>query len=321
MGDPNSDKYNPKTWVQGVGKVAGQVVNNLTKREHKNNGQLRKLREDKLNVLRRMKKEDLVWEAVALSQPALTINSLFNISFQAPVIIEVCQVVKVDGLYLPVKAVETWEFARQFNAFPLTRAVADAMFLQATPTPPAPHEIKVTDDNSDSGYAKSLDFEMRSDYLGSKNYTGVADFGAHKIWALSKQKDEICQASPNEAYCRTDKDRIAINHGLYFKNGKPHAGTLLYLHGSKYGAIQNIGAKHGDDHWDYSQLLQLMRGVVQIPFKDKSGNTTMMDMETALLNGHPSLWDEPQKLTEADLNDFSSLGFMIKNLKARFSGF
>ncbi|MEP6902051.1 MAG: hypothetical protein ABJA66_09890, partial [Actinomycetota bacterium] len=122
---------------------------------------------------------------------------------------------------------------------------------------------------------------------------------------------------PNTANCTMDKDRIAINHGLYFK-GTPQPGTLLSSHGSKYKAIQNIGGAHGDDHWDYSQLLQLMRGVVPIPFKDKSGNTTMMDMETALLNGHPSLWDEPQKLTEADLTDFSSLGFMIKNLKAKF---
>lgn len=306
MSEPKSGlNMNPNTWMPGIGQKAGQFFEQFTKRERKNNGQSKTLRNEMLTVLRQTPAEALKWETVTLASASLSINPLsFSASFQAPVVIQVCRVVTVDGLYLPVTAKETWEFAGLFKAFPLTRAVADRLFLQAAKIEPKPQNIiKEGDPKSDSGYDEMYDIEKRSDYLAGQNYTGVSNFGAHKIWALSKRKGSVCQAEPNTVKCTTDKNRIAINHGFYLKGKSPHPGTLLYLHGSEYGVIQNIGAAHGDDHWDYSQLLQLMRAVVPIPFKDKTG-TSLMDMKTALLNGHPSLWDEPQTLTEADLSNF-----------------
>src|SRR5262249_23108588 len=59
-----------------------------------------------------------------------TIKLNWALQTDAPWSIEVCSPVSIDGYYVPVTALETWEFARQFNAFPLTRAVADQVHNQ-----------------------------------------------------------------------------------------------------------------------------------------------------------------------------------------------
>lgn len=51
-----------------------------------------------------------------------------------------------------------------------------------------------------------------------------------------------------------------------------------------------MGNAHAGNHWDYSQLLQIMRN-----FKDPSNPG--LDLKTALLQGHPALWDEGAALS------------------------
>lgn len=47
------------------------------------------------------------------------------------VVIQISKVVVIDGFYLPVTAKETFEIARKFNCYPLTRAVADQIMNRA----------------------------------------------------------------------------------------------------------------------------------------------------------------------------------------------
>src|SRR5262245_30898013 len=66
--------------------------------------------------------------------------------------------------------------------------------------------------------------------------------------------------------------------------------------GPQFRVIQNIGADHDEDHWDYSQLLQLMKDFTDgggNPVKDpKTGD--VLTLLQALKNKHPALWDEQQ---------------------------
>ena len=284
-----------------------------TKPKPKNNGELWKLREEKLNKLRGMQASDLKWVRVGL-QPTVSITSLFNFSplsaIPSPVIIEVSEVVKVDGFYIPVTAEETVEFARQFDAFPLTRAVADQLFISGAQIPyQQQNQIKTGNSKSESGYDEMFDLEKQSDYLNGHAYDGVNKFGAHKLWILSKQKEVACPAYPKtDLACKSDK--YAINHGFYERGVPKDFRSYLSQYGSKSKAVQDIGTRHDDKHWDYSQLLQLMRGCLPIPFREDSGLTAYVDLREALLRGHPSLWDEqPKKLDEADLEKFSKFYF------------
>lgn len=269
--------------------------------------------------------KSFVWKTVCLQSIYAGLSNSFGfipIPIVTSVFVEVCEVVRVNhegkDFYFPARADETREFAKTFNAFPLTRAVADQLYNQAGthlsihPQSP-PFKPKTEDPTKDPVYMKAhgeklKDFEEQSDYLGKNNYKGIEDFGAHKLWVLSKFKVGQC-AKPekkNTAACKADK--FTVNYGMYRdklssdKPGKNEGGPILKDYNPGKRLEQPLGATHDFGHWDYSQLLQLMRDSSPIPFRDEAGFITYMDLKTALLNGHPLLWDESQpKLSSGDL--------------------
>lgn len=154
--------------------------------------------------------------------------------------IKVCKAVQVEDdmgipYYLPVTAKETFDFAKAYGYFPLTRAVADqimnkATFLAYRWQPELP------------------DFEKYTDFLSSNSYDGISKFGAHKLWVLSKR--------------RGVKSKKSVNYGFYELSANQAKGTLerggAFLNKKIYNPKQGLGGAHDDNHWDYSQLLQLM---------------------------------------------------------------
>lgn len=179
------------------------------------------------------------------------------------VTIEVCEVVRVDGYYLPVTAQETFNIAKRHGYYPLTRAVADqimnnATFQQYLWQPELP------------------DFEQYTDYLKDKSYDGISKFGAHKLWVISKRRG-------------VNKTK-AINYGFYELRANQAKGTLE-RGGSNldktYNPKQGLGGAHFDNHWDYSQLLQLMKTDAPITVDGKQYSIGM-----ALREGKPAFSDE-----------------------------
>ena len=69
--------------------------------------------------------------------------------------------------------------------------------------------------------------------------------------------------------------------------GHPNLASAVHLQ-------QDRGGAHNNGHWDYSQLLQLMKNL-----KDASGKS--LDLSAELLAGNPAVWDETQKLQATDL--------------------
>ena len=285
MGDKDKNQIVAPIIGLNIGSVLGQAVanalaNQIAKQpEQLNNGQLKKLREEKIKIIRdTWTAENLVWKNVSLV-PSVKIGP---ISF--PVVIQVSEVVKIDGYYIPVNAKETFEFAEKFKALPLTRRVAHQLFQNGSPVAVVGQYDASKTSESDAAYNPMFDFVKQSKYLESKNYGGVFDFGAHKIWALSIHKFKKCMETSNPRYgelyrtaCEnTDPNRIATNYGFYINN-KPE---------------QDLGARHEENHWDYSQLLQLMRGFLPIPMRNESGNLTWVDLNSALIERHPAIWDE-----------------------------
>lgn len=266
--------------------------------------------------------KSFVWKSVCIQPIYSGLSSEFGstpVPMVASLFIEICEVVRVnhDGkdYYFPTTAKETREYAGKYNAFPLTRAVADQLYNRAkshlASNPQSPSvKPKTPDPKDDPVFVKAQaetlkDFEQQSDYLRKNNYKGVDDFGAHKLWTLSKLKIDQCAAKATAA-CKADN--YTVNYGMYRDKlptdtvGKNEGGTYLKLFNPGKRLNQPLGGTaHDLDHWDYSQLLQLMRSSSSIPFRDEKGFFTYMDLKTALLKGHPLLWDEGKPLSEADL--------------------
>src|SRR5688572_2692620 len=105
----------------------------------KTRAQLERIRQDELIVkIKGMTAEQLNWKKIVLHPCYGGLTSPFGaipIPTVAPVVIDVCEVVTVkikgEDIYVPVTATETFDFAAQFQAFPLTRAVADQLFIHA----------------------------------------------------------------------------------------------------------------------------------------------------------------------------------------------
>lgn len=187
-----------------------------------------------------------------------------DVNLAGNVVIKVCKPVKIDGLYVPVTANETREFAKRFGAFPLTRAVADQILNNGTFIPYR-------------WQPELYDFEKYSQYLDSKSYDGVKNFGAHKLWVLSSLGK-------------------SINYGFYEDNGsKPSTGGGSHLKRG-FNVRQSLGGAHNEHHWDYSQLLQLMFAEAPLEIDGKSYSLGM-----ALIEGLPAVWDESKKLQQKDL--------------------
>jgi hypothetical protein len=82
-------------------------------------------------------------------------------------------------------------------------------------------------------------------------------------------------------------DDTPCNYGFFHKGRRPdyaqgNHGPYLY---SEYSVINGLIRAHNwKSHWDYSQLLQLM--------KDLREKGNPLNLRQAILDKHPAVWDE-----------------------------
>jgi hypothetical protein len=183
--------------------------------------------------------------------------------------IKVCAPVRKNDFYVPVTGPETFTLSRRFGGYPLSRAVFDQLHnaYQLADKPRSPDNL--------------LDFELYSRRMKEAfgDYYGVTMCsGAHKLWVVSTRG-------------------TIINYGFHKRRarGEPFRGGR-YLDSSRFTLIQGLGAAHATHvgHWDYSQLLQIMKDL-----RDSSGRA--VDLRRALLDGLPAIWDEATKIPAANL--------------------
>ena len=197
----------------------------------------------------------------------VTLNYKSASGAPATVIVQVSNPVKIDGVYLPVTAKETFDFAKSFGWLPLTRAVMDQAHNQAVQIP-----VKSQTNLLDfEGYSATLD-----KLYGSHETTKLVS-GAHKLWTLSTY----------------NKKNRAVNYGFYqvAKQPSPLSPRL-----KGWSVIQSLGSKHDEGHWDYSQLLQLMRAGSPLVIDGKS-----YSLSQAVADGLEAVWDEGTKLKTSSL--------------------
>src|SRR5262249_45394806 len=94
---------------QSGGEKMGKVFNSDTAADADQSALIQKLKRTKTA-------DDLAWHTIKLNMGQPTDSGWT---------IEVCSPVFLDGYYVPVTAVDAWDLAKHFEAFPLTRAVAD----------------------------------------------------------------------------------------------------------------------------------------------------------------------------------------------------
>lgn len=188
-------------------------------------------------------KQDLYWHTIPLADG-------YKIRVTSPIM--------KDDLFIPVMAKEALQLARQFEVFPLSRAVMDQTHNYATKVekPQSPGSL--------------YDFVTYSERLRATPYYREFGYslasGAHKLWVASARA-------------------AVVNYGFYIKRVRgelvrcgPHLDKQLNV-------IQGLGARHNALHWDYSQLLQFMSGL-----EDPAGQR--MDLRQALMDKLPAVWDE-----------------------------
>jgi hypothetical protein len=176
--------------------------------------------------------------------------------------------------FVPVTKQETWTLARQFEALPLTAAVADHVHNQALVVQkPVSPELK-----DFPTYCKRLER-----YASTYGQSIVS--GAHKIWALS-----------NFGRNKDNNEMPSVNYGFHFalkgsakqeNAGKHRIKSPL----NNADVIQGLEDGHNQLWWDYSQLLQLMRAPDGISLRGKR-----FTLREALTNGLAPLWDEESPL-------------------------
>jgi hypothetical protein len=183
--------------------------------------------------------------------------------------IKVCAPVRKNDFYVPVTAPETFSLSRRFGGYPLSRAVFDQLHnaYQLADKPRSPDNL--------------LDFELYSRRMKEAfgDYYGVTMWsGAHKLWVVSS-RGKIINYGFHKRRARGER----------FRGGR-------YLDSSRFTLIQGLGAGHATQvgHWDYSQLLQIMKDL-----RDSSGRA--VDLRRALLDGLLAIWDEATKITAANL--------------------
>jgi hypothetical protein len=204
--------------------------------------------------------------------------------------------VRIDDYYVPVTPLETFAKGRQFGAYPLTRAVADQAHMQSVQIVPRTQAIL-------------YDFYTSSDWFLNTFYRGPQlCSGAHKLWILSARG-------------------IGINYGFYLERNLNDVKSRFkqylnlnrggkYLSGKDYTLIQGAGAAHDvtlaesqmkealksdfadkdfnedHSHWDYSQLLQLMKPSGDLTIADDKGVAKTYSLAEALVSGLAPVWDE-----------------------------
>lgn len=204
---------------------------------------------------------DLEWEKVTLDGGAT---------------IEVSYPYLTNDLLVPFTAREQWDLAVKLKVFPLTRAVADQVHMEAD---------KGNLSMTYRWWPTIWDFEgfsanTRSHTIVYSSYGWQLVSGYCKLWLISMGP----YGAPKQQ---------AVNYGFFTKQKNKTKGDGLGYAGGKFlkgwYVVQSLGTAHDKAHWDYSQLLMFM--------KKYSGG----DIRTALLNGDPVLWDEPGKLDAARL--------------------
>jgi hypothetical protein len=216
------------------------------------------------SLLDSMREADIFWAKIELEGGAS---------------IEVSHPYFKEGCFVPITPKELWEKAAKFKWYPLTRAVADQVHHAAIQKGSAVAYKWWPVEKDFRGFSRQLNW---STSYGT-NY-GAPDkvvSGAHKYWLISTWKGDPKLPT---------KDPKAINYGFYEMAPRTGSGPGKYLASDPNWTVrQGLGGRHGSFHWDYSQLLQFMRN-----FKSEGGNT---DLSTALLSGHPAVWDEPDNPT------------------------
>lgn len=210
---------------------------------------VKELDEKRRRLLRTVSQSDLVWTQFPLrDDPKQEWKD-------APFTIEVCRVVSKSGLFIPVTADETFCLAAQWKLFPLTSAVMDQVVYGANYAP-----WKFTSNTSPDIF----DFEEYSKYLRGTLYSGAVCVGAHKLWLISGVGRRI-------------------NYGLHQKKSGKQNPTRFYGDGWSY--IQGEWKDHETQvcHWDYSQLLQLMRNL-------RTKNGKRLSIRKEIKKKNPALW-------------------------------
>jgi len=216
--------------------------------------------------------------------------------------VQVCLPVRVKGpddriYYVPVTPSETWNFAKLFNALPLTSLVFDQYHNQGT--------YIQRSGNHDASNKTGKHFHTFSEYLNQQNYHLGIKSGAHKLWILSTGGRSINRGF----YFPKPKDPVKykakkVDGGLEGPGGP--GGPKL---SPAYWLIQVRGPAHNSGHWDYSQLLQLMKSDdlfgVTVDFKDSLfklpygtvPSLKLVRLREAVIEGLPEVWDEPKKIS------------------------
>lgn len=186
--------------------------------------------------------------------------------------------VKVDGVFVPVTAAEQKGIAARLGLLPLTRAVADQSFNDA--------KRAGTFVPFKGFYPHMHDYDRFTAFLDTTAYGGSPQpwaFGAHKLWLVSRASN-----------------RGAVNYGFFGPgtgadnkpNNRPAVGHPNLA--SPVHIEQDLGGRHDASHWDYSQLLQLMKDL-------RDAADTPLDLRAELLAGNPAVWDEATKPQATDL--------------------
>jgi hypothetical protein len=224
--------------------------------------ELRDLRDE---LVAKITQEDFVWKTIRVKG---TITGGPQ-DVEVEVNLQVSQPVMIDGYYVPVTANETKRFCRNWGWLPLTRAVADQAHNQAEQHERDYTQTSLTDFDRYSGYLTKL-YGKDRDAQKSKNIVS----GAHKLWVMSSRGG-------------------SINYGFYLPRKKSKAGA--YTDPQRGGptlepqttVIQSLGARHDGAHWDYSQLLQLMKRDKPLAIAGQSYSLAM-----AVRAGLAPFWDE-----------------------------
>jgi hypothetical protein len=169
-------------------------------------------------------------------------------------------------LFVPVTKLDTWKLAQYFEAYPLTKAVSDRAHNRADTKrdKKAPEYSAGIRKYCYDFVGYSLTWLNKVGYRHSHNAHLAS--GAHKLWIMS---NTVSARSPDCPGAPPGQDP-SVNYGFYDSD-------------KATGVWQSPASCHNQDHWDYSQLLQLMT--------DFRVNDRPVSMTRALLTGHPAVWD------------------------------
>jgi N-acetyl-anhydromuramyl-L-alanine amidase AmpD len=184
--------------------------------------------------------------------------------------VQVCSPVLVSGFFVPVTAQETWDLASRFGAMPLSRAVADQQVNEAVRLGNFVEFSPLNIETHGPGFDAFTDVLKATKYMSGFGNAAVS--GSHKLWLISSRTTD---AKP-------------VNYGFHHRGAQlpgSQGAAGPYLQ-SSYSVVNGLIRAHDwANHWDYSQLLQLMR--------DLRANGEPVDLRQALLSQNPAVWDEP----------------------------